>query len=86
MKTGIQKLQKMNKKKLSTLDKYLIYCLAFFTAYSIAELTVSSLTGVTHDALTVAIAGFCGGEAFLCCMIKKLKLKRGGSEDEQTYQ
>ena len=80
MRSGIERLKQLHNKvkKLSALDKYLIYCLAFFTIYTIAEMIVSSITGVTHDALTVAVSGFCGGEAFLCCLIKRLKIKRGG--------
>ena len=82
MKSGIERLKQLHNKvkKLSALDKYLIYCLAFFTIYTIAEMIVSSITGVTHDALTVAVGGFCGSEAFFCALIKRLKLKRGGEE------
>ena len=80
MKSGIERLKQLHNKvkKLSALDKYLIYCLAFFTIYTIAEMIVSSITGVTHDALTVAVSAFCSGEAFYCCLLKRLKIKRGG--------
>lgn len=62
------------KKKLNGLDKYVIYCIVFFTLYAIAELTVSAITGNTNDTLTNAIKWFCGGEVFLCAMIKRHKL------------
>lgn len=62
-------------KKLNGLDKYVIYCIVFFTCYTIAELTVTAITGNTSDTLTNAVKWFCGGEVFLCAMIKRHKLK-----------
>jgi len=76
MKTGIERLQKLHKKPLDKLSLYVIYCLVFFTLYSIVELIVSSITGITHDALTEAVKFFCGGEAFLCCLIKLFKIRK----------
>lgn len=61
-------------KKLNGLDKYVIYCITFFTCYTIAELTVTAITGNTSDTLTNAVKWFCGGEVFLCAMIKRHKL------------
>lgn len=61
-------------KKLNGLDKYVIYCIVFFTCYTIAELTVTAITGNTSDTLTNAVKWFCGGEVFLCAMIKRHKL------------
>ena len=62
-------------KKISALDKYLIYCITFFTLFSVAELIVSSICGDSHDTLINAVKFFCGGEVFLCAMIKRHKLK-----------
>lgn len=61
-------------KRLNGLDKYVIYCIVFFTCYTIAELTVTAITGNTSDTLTDAVKWFCGGEVFLCAMIKRHKL------------
>lgn len=61
-------------KQLNGLDKYVIYCIVFFTCYTIAELTVTAITGNTSDTLTNAVKWFCGGEVFLCAMIKRHKL------------
>ncbi len=61
-------------KKLNGLDKYVIYCIVFFTCYTIAELTVTAITGNSSDTLTNAVKWFCGGEVFLCAMIKRHKL------------
>jgi uncharacterized membrane protein len=84
-RTGIEQLQIMKKKRkiLSSLDKYIILSISIMIAYTIAELVISSISGVTHDALTIALYGAFGGELFLCAMIKRLKLKRGDSEDER---
>ena len=75
-KTGIEILQKLHKKPLDNLSRYVIYCIVFFTAYTIAEFIVSSITGVPHDTLTEAVKFFCGGEAFLCCLLKLLKIRK----------
>ena len=61
-------------KRLNGLDKYVIYCIVFFTCYTIAEITVSAITGNSSDTLTNAVKWFCGGEVFLCAMIKRHKL------------
>lgn len=73
-------MPRTKKKTKSTLDRYVIFCIVFFTIYAITEMIVSSVTGVEHGALTDAVKWFCGGEAFLCCMIKRLKLKKGDSD------
>lgn len=66
---------KRPKKHISALDKYLVYCIAFFTLFAVAELIVSSICGDSHDTLINAVKFFCGGEVFLCAMIKRHKLK-----------
>lgn len=66
--------QKIRKKQLNSLDKYLIYCIVFFTIYVISERIAASITGISCDSLTNAVKLFCGGEAFLCAMIKRHKL------------
>lgn len=64
----------MKKIRLTGLDKYVIYCIVFFTIYTVAEMALTALTGVTNDTLTNAVKWFCGGEVFLCAMIKRHKL------------
>ena len=83
-KTGIEQLQSIRKKekKLPDLDRYLIFCIVFFVLYTIAELTLSTISGFNHDTLTEAVKWFCCGEAFLCALIKRLKLKRGDGVHE----
>lgn len=76
--TGIERLKKLHDppKKLSALDKYVIYCVLFFTLYSISEFIISSVTGISHDTLTEAIRTFCGGEVFACCILKVFKIRK----------
>lgn len=75
--------QKKQKRKMSALDKYCIFCICFFTIYTIAELTISGVTGTTNDRLTEAVQWFAAGELFLCAMIKRLKLKREKEDQEE---
>lgn len=70
------------KKKISALDKYLIFCIVFFVVFTAAELVTSCVYGTAHDTLINAVKWFCGGEVFLCAMIKRLKLKRGENAPE----
>lgn len=79
---------KRSKKKISALDKYLVYCIAFFTLFAVAELVTSSICGESHDTLINAVKFFCGGEVFLCAMIKRHKLidaRKAASETEGGY-
>lgn len=68
--------KKGQKKQLASLDKYVLYCIIFFSIYTIVEMIVSSITGIEHSALTEAVRMFCGGEAFLCALLKLLKIKK----------
>lgn len=65
----------MKKKKLTSLDKYVIFSFTILIAYSMAEFITSTITGISHDTLTVSLYGAFGGELLLCAMIKKYKLK-----------
>lgn len=72
---------KKNSKKLSGLDKYIIFSFSVLIIYSIFEFIFSTITGFSHDTLTVALYGAFGGELLLCAVIKKYKLKRGDSNE-----
>lgn len=74
-KTGIERLQKL--KKLSDLDKYLIFSFSVLIVYTIVEFIVSTVTTISHDTLTTCLYAAFGGETVLCALIKRLKLKRG---------
>ena len=70
------------KKRLSGLDKYIIFSFTVLIVYSLAEFICSSITSIAHDTLTVALYGAFGGELLLCAVIKKYKLKRGDTYGE----
>lgn len=75
--TGIEQLQRSNK-KMSTLDKYLIFCFTVIIIYTIVGIVFQWITGVElSTSLTLGVYGFFGGEITLLAMIKRLKLKRG---------
>lgn len=78
MKTGIEQLQKRNRKKLSALDKYVIFsfaCLIIFTIIVIVYQFKSDIE-FSPTLITCFFSAF-GGELLLCAMIKRLKLKKG---------
>lgn len=87
-KTEIEQLQKRlielrseekpQKKKLSALDKYVIFsfsCLITFTIIVIVYQFKSDIE-FSPTLITCFFSAF-GGELLLCAMIKRLKLKRG---------
>lgn len=65
------------KKKLSGLDKYVIFSIALLLIFTVAELVIATVTGVSHDTLITAFFACFGGEILSCALIKIFKLKRG---------
>lgn len=87
MKTGIERLQEAGKKKkkLSDIDKYLIFSFTVILLYTIVGIVFQWITGIElSTSLTVGVYGFFGGEITLLAMIKRLKLKKGDN-DERPY-
>ena len=75
--TGIEQLKKQQK-KMSVLDKYLIFCFTVIIIYTIVGIVFQWVTSIELSAsLTVGVYGFFGGEITLLAMIKRLKLKKG---------
>ena len=72
----------MKKKKLSGLDKYIIFSFACIIVYTIAEHVLLIKTGETLDILTTLFYGVFGGEIFACALIKKLKLKQNEKKED----
>lgn len=65
------------KKKLSDLDKYLIFSFAVIILYTITAIIFQWVTEIElSTSLTVGVYGFFGGEITLLAMIKRLKLKK----------
>lgn len=70
------------KKKLTGLDKYVIFSIAAMLIYTIVNLVLSSVTGITNDTLTACFFGFFGGEIVTCAIIKIFKLKENPDKEE----
>lgn len=64
----------MKKKKLNTLDKYIIFCLTFLVLYTIAHTVIFALTGLEAKVLDTLVYAAFSGEMLYCFLIKKFKL------------
>lgn len=64
----------MKKKKMNTLDKYIIFCLGFLVIYTIAHTVIFAITGVEAKVLDALVFAAFGGELLYCFLIKRLKL------------
>lgn len=74
--SGIEQLQKMKIKEMSTLDKYLIFSFSCLIVFTIVMVIVQTVTGVMQDTLITCFFAAFGGELLMCAMIKRLKIKR----------
>lgn len=79
-KTGIERLQK--NKKMSDLDKYVIFSFTCLIIFTIVMIIVQTITGIMQDTLITCFFSAFGGELLLCAMIKRLKLRKGDSHGE----
>lgn len=75
-------MKKDEHKKISALDKYVIFSIAMLVIFCIAEMVVSSITGQTHDTLTTVFYACFGGEILSCALIKIFKLKEGNNDTQ----
>ena len=69
------------KKKLTGLDKYVIFSLAIVLIYTLAEFITATVTGLEKSTLTTMVYGFWAGELISCALIKIFKLKHDKEED-----
>ena len=69
-------------KKLSGLDKYVIFSLAILLIFTVAEFIASTITGVEKSTLCTCVFSCFGGEILSCALIKIFKLK----EDKDAEQ
>ena len=65
-----------SEKKLSALDKYVIFSFTCLIVFTVVIICVQAMTGVTQDTLTTCFFSAFGGELLLCAMIKRLKIKK----------
>lgn len=63
------------KKRLKTLDKYVIFSITVLLTYTVVEFFVATRTGIPHDTLTTCVYAAFGGEILSCCLIKIFKLR-----------
>lgn len=70
------------KKKLNTLDKYVIFSFMMIILFTITEFITSIITGIEHSALIVAWFGVWGGEVLSLALIKIFKLKEEGKNEK----
>ena len=69
------------KKKLSALDKYVIFSFTMIIIFTTIALVYQFKTyQELSSTLTVSFFGVFGGELLMLCMIKRLKLKKGDDE------
>lgn len=75
MKEENKEENKEEKRKLNTLDKYVLYCLIFISLYTIAHTIIFYLTGLESKILDTLVFSAFTGEIVQCYFIKKGKLK-----------
>lgn len=70
------------KQKASTLDKYVVFTLTMLILFTITAIAYQFYTKeeLSSTLITCFFAAF-GGELYMLCMIKKLKLKGGSLHD-----
>lgn len=66
---------KKKRKKISALDKYVIFSFSVLLIYTIAQTIVSIKTEMELSTLTTCFFAAFGGEILMCALIKRLKLK-----------
>lgn len=66
--------EKTTKKKLNTLDKYIIFCLSFLVLYTITHTVIFALKGVEAGILDGLVFVAFSGEILQCFLIKRFKL------------
>lgn len=71
-------------KKLSKLDKYLIFSITVLIAYTITELVLTTITGYEHATLTTCLFSAFGGEFLMAALIKIFNVKSGKENEPWT--
>lgn len=75
-------------KKLSGLDKYLIFSFSCLIVFSITVLTIFCLTHEEPAVLVGCFFAAFGGEILMCALIKRLKLQKEAElkKEDNTWQ
>lgn len=71
------------KKKLPALDKYVIFSLTSLMIFTIIAIVYQFVSGQElSSTLITCFFSSMGGELLMLCMIKRLKLKKEGEQNE----
>lgn len=73
--------EKKVKRRLNSLDKYVIFSISVLLIFVIVEMVVSTVTGISHPDLSTLIGSTFGGEILACALIKIFKLKEDNNEE-----
>lgn len=73
-------------KKMSGLDKYIIFSFAVILIYSATQEVVVIKTGIELTTLTTCFFSVFGGEILLCALIKKLKLQKDFKKKDESEE
>ena len=71
------------KKRLSGLDKYVIFSLCVTMIYTVAEFITATITGQEKSTLTMAVYGFWAGEVVTCGLIRITKLRKEKTDEDR---
>ena len=71
------------KRRISGLDKYVIFSFVAILIYTIAQTVVTIVTGVESSTLTTCFFSVFGGEVLMCALIKRLKLKNDKKNESE---
>lgn len=85
-KTGIEQLQKRNKKKLNGLDKYCIFSFTCLIVFTIVVTVYQFKADIEFSPTLITCFYSCfGGELLLCAMLKRLKLKSSNDNSSDQF-
>lgn len=77
--------KKKEKRKLTGLDKYVIFSIGALIIYTIISLFILIFRGFTADTLTACFFAFFGGEIVTCALIKIFKLKENNPKTDSQF-
>ena len=81
-RTGIERVRRAQKKRLSDLDKYVIFSLANIVLFTIVAIIYQWLEDQELSSTLITCFFSCfGGELLMLAMIKRLKLKKGDNNE-----
>ena len=75
------------KKRIPALDKYVIFALSALIIYTITSIIYQFISNEElSPTLTTCFFAAFGGELLSLAMIKRLKLKKGEKDENETYE